>query len=67
VTFTEFREDKEAMIRFALNAQLLHGQSAHTVAEWHERTLVTVKLECPSGRNECGGHALLLQKAFLSL
>jgi hypothetical protein len=49
MSFADFREDEETMIRFGFNAQIGKGQLAHAVTQRHEGTFVAMKLKGPFG------------------
>src|SRR5450759_2758267 len=49
VAFAQLRDHVEAVIFLPLDAQALHGELAHAVADGHERAAVAVELEGPLG------------------
>src|SRR5665647_785252 len=56
VALAELGDDVEAVILLALDAQALHGELAHAVADGHERAAVAMELEGPLWRCVRGGH-----------
>src|SRR5665647_1032898 len=56
VALAELGDDVEAVILLALDAQALHGELAHAVADGHERAAMAMELEGPLWRCVRGGH-----------